>query len=413
MLLFAVVVLGLGAIGLSAVPGSFRGLPDAQNSSRLPDATPLSMEARNYYLGIMDGSWRAAYEREFDDSLAIAQGLRTLWHRLTYLLFARTLPGVEIGKYDYLFTTEEWYENRQDFKFLPDVLHDNSPLVSIPAKSGAAAASIPDGLIDAGSQAFLASDFLSAAVSVSESLGAMGIQLIVVLVPAKNRILGAFTTLRLSDRLLARYQTALEQLSTAGIPAVDLETAFNKHPKKERLYMRTDTHWSPEGARTAAQVIADFIVEHGLNGNNAKVEFESHASMTEPFQGDLFEFLPRPDNSSTVAPRIGIGLLSRALPEKETIIRYSTVPIAEGSVPAGLFDTPRIPVALTGTSYSAGADWNFAGFLMEAMQTDLVNLARAGVGPFEPMATVIGDPILQELGVGLVLWEIPERYLVP
>ncbi len=43
---------------------------------------------------------------------------------------------------------------------------------------------------------------------------------------------------------------------------------------------------------------------------------------------------------------------------------------------------------------------------------DVVNLAREGDGPFAPMAEFLSSGELKRLSPKLVIWEIPERYLV-
>jgi len=45
------------------------------------------------------------------------------------------------------------------------------------------------------------------------------------------------------------------------------------------------------------------------------------------------------------------------------------------------------------------------------MGSDIVSFAQEGEGPFVPMKEALENPGLQEAGVKLVLWEIPERYL--
>ena len=71
-----------------------------------------------------------------------------------------------------------------------------------------------------------------------------------------------------------------------------------------------------------------------------------------------------------------------------------------------------VPVALAGTSYSANTLWSFESHLRNELQTDVLNVAEEGKGPFDPMSTY-----LEQLEVGdlnypkLVLWEIPIRYL--
>jgi alginate O-acetyltransferase complex protein AlgJ len=71
---------------------------------------------------------------------------------------------------------------------------------------------------------------------------------------------------------------------------------------------------------------------------------------------------------------------------------------------------PRL--ALVGTSYSAQPSWNFHGALQEALGEDVGNYAKEGLGPFAPMFEYLRSKDFAQAPPRLVLWEIPERYLV-
>ncbi|MEN8821030.1 MAG: hypothetical protein ABF271_07985, partial [Abyssibacter sp.] len=64
------------------------------------------------------------------------------------------------------------------------------------------------------------------------------------------------------------------------------------------------------------------------------------------------------------------------------------------------------------TSYSADPLWHFTGALQQALGRDVVNFAEAGQGPFKPMARLLAGDDLQAAHPRLVIWEVPERYLV-
>jgi len=81
-----------------------------------------------------------------------------------------------------------------------------------------------------------------------------------------------------------------------------------------------------------------------------------------------------------------------------------------GSDLLGDAETPE--VALVGTSYSAQPRWNFHGALQEALQQDVGNYAKEGLGPFAPMFEYLKSADFAQAPPRLVVWEIPERYLV-
>jgi alginate O-acetyltransferase complex protein AlgJ len=68
-------------------------------------------------------------------------------------------------------------------------------------------------------------------------------------------------------------------------------------------------------------------------------------------------------------------------------------------------------VAIVGTSYSAEPAFHFEGFLKQALSADVINLALEGKGPFKPMDEALQGTILEDTGVRVVVWEIPERYV--
>jgi alginate O-acetyltransferase complex protein AlgJ len=78
----------------------------------------------------------------------------------------------------------------------------------------------------------------------------------------------------------------------------------------------------------------------------------------------------------------------------------------------GLFDEVTIPVTLVGTSYSAGRPWNFDGALKEVLGADVLNVAAEGQGPLVPMQRYLDSPRFADAPPALVIWEIPERYVV-
>ncbi|MBA7714020.1 putative alginate O-acetylase AlgJ [subsurface metagenome] len=85
--------------------------------------------------------------------------------------------------------------------------------------------------------------------------------------------------------------------------------------------------------------------------------------------------------------------------------------IGTGESTLGLFDKLQIPVALVGTSYSAGEAWNFDGALKAALEADVLNVAKEGQGPFVPMKKYLESPALDDPRPDVIIWEIPERHL--
>ena len=94
----------------------------------------------------------------------------------------------------------------------------------------------------------------------------------------------------------------------------------------------------------------------------------------------------------------------------EELEQRSTEPSAEAA--DDLFGDSTPQLALVGTSYSANAKWNFLGALRQSLGSDLYNYAENGHGPLVPMLRLLAKGEAETAGLRLVLWEVPERYLM-
>ncbi len=157
--------------------------------------------------------------------------------------------------------------------------------------------------------------------------------------------------------------------------------------------MRTDTHWTPRAAQLAAREIGNALHLADPVGN----PFITTFAPAQDFQGDLMQF-------------VSLGALGQGLgPRAETIEIPETLKIGGDDL---LLDDIATPLALVGSSYSARQEFNFAGFLQQELGLDLVNHAVQGRGPFAPMRELLASDSLLAGNPEIVVWEIPERYLV-
>lgn len=225
-----------------------------------------------------------------------------------------------------------------------------------------------------------------------------GIDLAVILVPAKARLYADKLPSRwraLADH--PRYDDAVERLRAAGVTVVDLRDAFaTNRPSARPLFYARDTHWTPLGARVAADAVGAALHAAGMKAAADGVSYARSANGTVEVDGDLMSFVP------AGAFRALLGL------QEETAAVYE---LEEEGGSLGLFDELTIPVALVGTSYSRDERWGFADALKVALQADVLNVAAEGQGPFEPMRSYIAGETIVDTPPERVIWEIPERYL--
>jgi alginate O-acetyltransferase complex protein AlgJ len=369
---FAVAFLVIGALGALV---SFRAIVSPEVKERLRADGPFG--------AVLDGRWSSRFQSGFEEALPFRDGAVVLWAAARYALFRSGAPGVVVGADGWLYTAEE-FETHPDYE------------ERLMARLGRVTA-------------------------VRDALGARGIDLVVALVPSKARVQAGhlrhtYLRRRPPGILEDRYSTALALFSEAGVPAPDLRPAL----EPEGAFLRRDTHWTPAGAAAVAQDLAAPGREALDRQRVGLTPFENLPTGAVSHTGDLMAFL----SLGHFAERFGLGpeevrlFETRRVPAQRRAPRRggateNSPPAPNGATadPLGLFDTPEIPVALVGTSYSADPRWNFASFLQEALQAEVLTVAEEGTGPFDPMEAYLEGDTLTEIPPRLVIWEIPERYL--
>lgn len=302
-------------------------------------------------------------EKLFEDQLVLQEPAVGFWGGLRFALFHTGNSGVLIGKQQWLFSTEEFQdypEGRAELQHKLDVISQVDLL-----------------------------------------LRQHGVQLAVLMVPAKARI---YANKLNGEHLPAGksrlYQGFRKQLMARGIYAPDLVQPFRKHRAKVPLFMRTDTHWTPQGAQLAADVLAAALHQDCAALTLPAATFTTSSSPQELYDGDLTKFVP----TGPLQPWIGIP--------PEPLQRSATVKVENEQAPTdALFADETLPVVLVGTSYSKHPQWNFEGALKMALHSDVLNVADEGGGPMKPMAAYLANADFVNHAPKLVIWEIPERFL--
>ncbi len=272
-----------------------------------------------------------------------------------YAAFSEGSAGVYVGRNGWLFSTEE-------------LTHDPKAATHIEAAA-------------------------DRVLHVRDALRARGIQLLPVLVPDKAEIYGAKLDANLAAQSKAKRDMFGAALAARDVLFWDTAEALRVAMAQGPVFMKDDTHWSPSGARIAAETTA--AVTHQLGLDLAKANVNTSVGPSVPFDGDLLSFVP----TGNWRPFVG--------PEQASIqVVHTQVETA-----AGLFGDAEPEVALVGTSFSARPEFNFLGFLQQSLSADVLNFAQEGRGPFEPMDDFLASDVLQNSPPKLVVWEIPVRYV--
>ena len=307
---------------------------------------------------ILNGTLTSAYENAFAKKHILFDSARNMWGNMEYLGFKDGRNGVLIGENGWLFSTEEFSvtDKRED-------LVDHHI-----------------GLIE----------------ETSKTLENVNIALIIALVPAKARLYqDKLDRYRYPAQNAGLYDHLRDRLNSKGLNAPDL---YKPLTLNENSFLRTDTHWSPQGAKIAAQVIAHSIAQNSDILLQEKTFITNTTANTQAHQhtGDLVRYIP------------GAAFKLKT----ESVDVFETTALQNPSSADVLFGDEHFPVTLVGTSYSANPLWHFEGHLKQALQADVLNFSDEGQGPFQVMKRWLSSAEFSTSKPQIVIWEIPERYFV-
>ena len=237
-----------------------------------------------------------------------------------------------------------------------------------------------------------------------------GIGLLVVLVPDKTRIAAAHLGAIHRPALFApRIDDFMRTLQGSGVQAINLtdvlaamNTAGGAQP-----FLRTDTHWTEQGAEAAAFAVAARVRAMGVQPVplvNRRIASQTVA----PRSGDLIRLAgidwldaslgPRPDDARTTTFADGAAAPG------------AVADPAAKSDDSDLFGDADLPnIALVGTSFSRTS--GFVPFLDYALHTRVASFARDGGGFSTSLLNYLKSPTFRETPPKLIIWEIPERVL--
>ncbi|MFJ2986041.1 MULTISPECIES: alginate O-acetyltransferase [unclassified Pseudomonas] len=303
----------------------------------------------------VDGKLLRTFEQAYDKRLFLRDPSVTLWADAQFHLFGEGTKGVVLGKDGWLYTNQEYR--------VPNDLDAN-----------------------------LASQ-LEQIGKVRAQLAEHGKQLVILPLPMKLDVYATHAEHRFDPRVSSLYDRFVGELQSRQLDVVPLRGAFMANLDGPQLFLTSDTHWSPEGARLSAYELARQRPQ--LLGDQVYV---SHKAGEKNIKGDLMNYLQF--DHARLAPQFG----------PNTIALYETLKAEQGS--DDLFAEEDQRLLLVGTSYSKIDDWNFVGFLKEALNRDLLSIAVEARGPFEAMNQFLASDQLANTQIDTVVWEFPLRTLL-
>ena len=321
----------------------------------LPPVFSFAKNQSDAWTLFVDGKLLRKFEQAYDKRFFLREPSVALWANAQYQLFGEGTKGVVLGKDGWLYTNQEYR--------------------------------VPNDL-DANIEGQLAQ-----IAAVEQQLKQHNKQLIVLPLPMKLDIYAAHTQHPFDPRVVSLYDRFVGRLQARQIAVTPVRSTFLQHLEGPELFLKSDTHWSPEGARLAAHELARQRPE--LLGDERYV---SNKVAEKIVKGDLMNYIQF--GQSPLAPQFGAN----------SIAVYETLKASQNA--DELFAEEHQSLLLVGTSYSKIDDWNFVGFLKEALNRDLLSVAVEARGPFEAMSQFLQSDQLANPQIDTVVWEFPLRTLL-
>lgn len=311
-------------------------------------------------LSVLDGRLALDFEHFITREHPYRNVSLNSWSAMELSLFKSGKPGLVIGHQDWLFSAEEF------------------PLPSLRERNLRENVAQIRGIVDA--------------------LERKGIRTIILPIPAKAEVYGEHVPVALRSHVMqmATVSRELDAHKLAWIPILYPLTAARL--RGEETFFRTETHWTPDGAKVAASAVASWLDANALQ-KWPRQDFQASAGARRALESDLESYLPlRPH-------------FSELLPPAESYIPYKFNQTEVARDESALFSETANPVAIVGTSYSADDRWDFPGWLRVGLGTDIDNISEKGKGPFDPMARFMKMVESGKSGAKVVIWEMPVRSL--
>jgi alginate biosynthesis protein AlgX len=211
----------------------------------------------------------------------------------------------------------------------------------------------------------------------------------------------------------ANYLDVTNRLNAAGVPAPDLMTAMLAAGPDEKVFFLSDFHWTPTGARLAAEAIGKVIRSHPAYEAVTPVAFVSQEAERETafsglrreLQTFCKETLPQVEANTWITTRAGddVSQASDIFAEAEE----PTDTASDGTLDIFGTDNGEASLVLVGTSFSDSSINNFAGFLSEFSGIETTNYAITGGNQFGSMTSYLTSREFAENRPTFLVWENP------
>ncbi len=196
------------------------------------------------------------------------------------------------------------------------------------------------------------------------------------------------------DEVWKSYLQSFNELRDKGVNVVNMD----RTEVGSGFFYKRDHHWSAEGARIAAESVAERVKELPVYDKVSRQEFVTNANGKQSYDsafGKAFK-----------------TICQTALPP-EQVTEYVTVPANAAKAQDDLFGEKPMPqIVLLGTSNSVSeaSMANFEGFLKEHLSADVLNYSKVGGGVDDAIMQYVQSDHFAAKAPKIVIWEIPGHY---
>lgn len=308
------------------------------------------------YKRLLNGQLATELEQQLKSATPLKDELTEAWAKFFLLAFNQGSKGVLIGK-------SGWLYSREEYLWPTDALDNTDRNIET-------------------------------ITSIQARLTEKNIALAIVLVPEKVSVYDEHLVEPSAHVVNDIHAKIVSDLRQRGIHVVSPLAQLREVKDSSQVYLKTDTHWTPEGAALVAQYAA--LQLEDWQGDQAFVTSVENDAL---HHGDLFNFLPI--QKEWLYPRIAPDNISKSTTYLEDADSFD------------LFAEPEpIAMVLVGTSYSADPTWNFHGQIQQAFSREVLDYSEIGQGPIKPMLLYLQSEAFTSEEIRYVLWEFPVRYFV-
>jgi alginate biosynthesis protein AlgX len=244
----------------------------------------------------------------------------------------------------------------------------------------------------------------SAVGHLTRVLAKRGISLVILPIPARGTVMArqvAASNVELTlgfDPAIARasYEAYVGKLRGDGVAVLDLLPVLTAANSAEPLFMKTDHHWTADGAKAAAMALAEMLGSIKNFDDLPKTQF-----VTKPIAEQLI--------ISNMRRAIQLGCAD-AVPKNEALATetdHKEVAAASNAVDIFGDDSSGSAIALVGTSFSDVDAFNFDGYISQYSGVDVANFAISGGNQFVSLLSYLTSPAFTENPPKIIVWENP------